>query len=65
MRAWMTARVATKFLFFACVNMHQSGQSITRSVRSSVKITKAAQCPQIEGSPAFGLVDLLSDQRRE
>jgi hypothetical protein len=39
----MTARVATKFLFFVCVNMHQSGQSNARSVNSSVKITKAAQ----------------------
>jgi hypothetical protein len=43
MRARMTARVATKFFFFACVSRHQSGQSMGRSVNSSVKITKAAQ----------------------
>jgi hypothetical protein len=50
----MTARVITKFLFFACVSKHQSGQSIARSVNSSVKITKAAQWPQMLGSPGFG-----------
>jgi hypothetical protein len=42
--------------------MHQSGESSARSVKSSVKITKALQWPQIEGSPGVGLVDLL---RRE
>ena len=61
----MIARVITKFFFFACVNMHQSGQSIRRSVSSSVNITKAAQWPQIEGSPGFGCVDLYSDQDSE
>jgi hypothetical protein len=54
MRVSTPARVATRFLFFACVSMHQSGQSIPRSVRSSVKITKAAQWPQMLGSPGFG-----------
>jgi hypothetical protein len=44
---------------------HQSGQSIARSVNSSVKITKAAQWPQIEGSPDLGSVDLFTDQRTE
>ena len=29
-----TARVATRFLFFACVSKHQSGQSSARSVSS-------------------------------
>jgi hypothetical protein len=66
-RIWasMTARVATRFLFFACVSMHQSGQSSARNSSSSVKITKAAQWPQMEGSPGFGRVDLLRDQRSE
>jgi hypothetical protein len=61
----MTARVITKFLFFACVSKHQSGQSIARSVNSSVKITKAAQWPQMLGSPGLGFVDLCSDQFNE
>ena len=43
MRACMTARVITRFFFFACESMHQSGQSIARSSSSSVNITKAAQ----------------------
>jgi hypothetical protein len=50
----MIARVITKFLFFTCVSKHQSGQSIARSSSSSVKITKAAQWPQILGSPGLG-----------
>jgi hypothetical protein len=61
----MTALVATKFFFFACVSMHQSGQSIARSSNSSVKITKAAQWPQMLGSPGFGMVVRLTDQRSE
>jgi hypothetical protein len=61
----MTARVPTNLRFCACVSMHQSGQSIARSVISSVKITKAAQCPQMEASPGFGLVDLLIDHCSE
>jgi hypothetical protein len=61
----MTARVPTNLRFCVCVSMHQSGQSIERNVKSSVKITKAAQCPQMDGSPGFGWVDLLSDQRSE
>jgi hypothetical protein len=61
----MTARVITNFFFFAWVSKHQSGQSIARSVNSSVKITKAAQWPQIEGSPDLGSVDLFTDQRTE
>jgi hypothetical protein len=59
------ALVITKFFFFACVSKHQSGQSITRSFNSSVNITKAAQWPQIEGSPGFGFVYLLRDQCSE
>ena len=35
----MIARVITKFFFFACVSMHQSGQSSARNSSSSVKIT--------------------------
>ena len=65
MRACMIVCVITKFLFFACVSKHQSGQSIARSVNSSVKITKAAKWPQIEDSPGFGLVDVYRDQRSE
>jgi hypothetical protein len=61
----MTARVITKFFFFTCVSMHQSGQSIARSVNSSVNITQAAQWPQMLGSPGFGCVDLWSDQFNE
>lgn len=45
--------------------MHQSGQSIARSVNSSVKITNAAQWPQMLGSPGLGWVDLFTDQRSE
>jgi hypothetical protein len=52
----MTARVITRFFFFACVSMHQSGQSNGRSVNSSVKITKAAQWPQMLGSQGLGCV---------
>src|SRR6266581_274026 len=65
LRTRMTARVATKFLFFVCVSMHQSGQSIARSINSSVKITNAAQWPQIEGSPGLGRVSLLRDHCNE
>jgi hypothetical protein len=54
MRGSMTARVATRFLFFAYVSMHQSGQSSTRSSSSSVNITKTPQWPQMLGSPGFG-----------
>jgi hypothetical protein len=61
----MTARVITKFFFLACVNIHQSGQSKVRSLNSSVKITKAAQWPQMLGSPGFGCVYLFRDQRSE
>jgi hypothetical protein len=50
----MIARVITKFFFFACVSMHQSGQSSARNSSSSVKITKPAQWPQILGSLGFG-----------
>jgi len=59
----MTARVITKFRFFVCVNIDQSGQSSRRSVNSSVKVTKAAQWPQMEGSPGLGFVYLLRDLR--
>ena len=38
---------------------------MARSVNSSVNITKAAQCPQMLGSPGFRWVDLLTDQRSE
>jgi hypothetical protein len=65
MRATITTRVAIRFFFFAWVSKHQSGQSIARSVNSSVNITKAAQCLQMLGSPGLGWVDLLSDQRSE
>jgi hypothetical protein len=44
---------------------HQSGQSIARSVISSVKTTNTAHQPQIEGSPGLGSVDLFTDQRNE
>jgi hypothetical protein len=56
MRATIMARVITKFFFLVRVSMHQSGQSIARSFSSSVKITKAAQWPQMLGSPGFGVV---------
>jgi hypothetical protein len=65
MRAWMTARVPTNLRFCAWVSMHQSGQSIARNVNSSVKITNAPQCPQMDGSPGFGCVDLFSDHLSE
>jgi hypothetical protein len=65
MRVAMTALVATKFFFFACESMHQSGQSNRRNFSSSVKVTNAAQWPQMEGSPGFGWVDLLRDQFSE
>jgi hypothetical protein len=58
------ARVITKFFFLVRVSMHQSGQSIARSVNSSVKITKATQWPQMLGSLGLGFVDLSNDQRR-
>jgi hypothetical protein len=65
MRACMTARVITRFFLVACESMHQSGQSIARNVNSSVKITNAPQCPQMDGSPGFGCVDLFSDHLSE
>jgi hypothetical protein len=65
MRTWIAARVSTKFCFFLCDNMPQSGRSIERSLISSVKITKAAQWPQTEGSPGRGFVVRLTDQFNE
>jgi hypothetical protein len=46
MRACMTALVPTNLLFCACVNMHQSGQSIARSSSSSVnRLSRSVQRP--------------------